>query len=71
MSIPTVGVQPVYCGIDIGALSRWLKWPGLETGYSPPSSAEYKSDRSCNSNPPIRLPGVWTENFHDSRKILN
>jgi hypothetical protein len=42
----------------IGDLSLALKWPGLETDHSSPSSAEIKSAWSFKSTPPYAFK-VW------------
>jgi len=39
-------------------LSPWVKRPGCEANYSPPSGAEIKNVWNYTSTPPVRLHGL-------------
>jgi hypothetical protein len=47
-----------------GAISQWIKWLGLETEHSPPSSSEVKNGGAISSLP-ICLHGIVLNNLRD------
>jgi hypothetical protein len=57
-SRPALGLTQPSNQWVLGALSLGIKWPGHESGHSPPSRADVKECMELYLHSPIRLHGV-------------
>jgi hypothetical protein len=59
--------HPAFYSMGFEVLCRGVKRPGREVNSLSPSSSEVKNDWSYTSIPPLRLPGVDTDNYFTGR----